>query len=433
MGARAKAAEGKSNHQQISVSPCLPWIPLPTTIKTKCCWILTKRPCFATKITLTEVVTKKKIKILPKGVIMAILLKVPPKSMLKFMGVSKPWLRLISSRKLVKTHVKLTANDKECSNDRVIFQDSTGNFKVSPLPPLFRKEQRIELFNMDSPMENPNTYTKIVGSVNGLICMYSKIEEPVLWNPTIRKCKKMPTFEANLRRGCSYYLNYGFGYDESHDDYKVVVVQCIYDDGGSYDTVVNIYSLRTDSWRTIDKFQGNFLINSPGKFVDGKLYWALSADINTFNICNIISLDLADETWKSLMLPTSYGEGIYPLALGVFGNDLSVLCLNCHEVTNSDVWIMKHSGVEVSWTKIFTIDHPKDLGEFIFFSSIFSVPSCQSNKGELFLLLLPPVIMIYDCSTRQLEAVDHFEECFAAEIYVESLVDPLLIAQNDNS
>ncbi|XP_015080446.1 F-box/kelch-repeat protein At3g23880-like [Solanum pennellii] len=363
---------------------------------------------------------------------MAILLKVPPKAVLKFMCVSKPWLRLISSRKLVKTHVKLTGNDKECSHHRVIFQDSTGNFKVSPLPPLFHKEQRIELFNMDSPMESPNIYTKIVGSVNGLICMYSKIEEPVLWNPTIRKCKKMPTFEANLRRDCSYYLNYGLGYDESHDDYKVVIVQCIYDDGGSYDTVVNIYSLRTDSWRTIDKFQGNFLINSPGKFVDGKLYWALSADINTFNICNIISLDLADETWKSLMLPTSYGEGSYPLALGVFGNDLSVLCPNCHEVTNSDVWIMKHSGVEVSWTKIFTIDHPKDFAEFIFFSSIFSIPSCQSNKGE-FLLLLPPVIMIYDCSTRQLEAVNHFEECFAAEIYVESLVDPLLIAQNDNS
>lgn len=52
MGARAKAAEGKSNHQQISVSPCLPWIPLPTTIKTKCCWILTKRPWFVCFVTI---------------------------------------------------------------------------------------------------------------------------------------------------------------------------------------------------------------------------------------------------------------------------------------------------------------------------------------------------------------------------------------------
>ncbi|CAN4124464.1 unnamed protein product [Withania somnifera] len=353
---------------------------------------------------------------------MEILLKVPQKSLLNFMYVSKPWLRLISSHKLVRTHVKLTANDKGCSNHRVIFQDCTGNFKASHLPPLFHKEQRTELFDMDSPMENATVYTWIVGSVNGLICLYSKIEELVLWNPTIRKCKKLPTFGANLRRDCSYYLKYGFGYDESHDDYKVVVIQCIYDDGGCYDTVVNIYSLRTDSWRTMDKFQGNFLVNSPGKFVDGKLYWALSSDVDTFNMCKIISLDLADETWKMLVLPTSYGEDSYPLALGVIGNDLSVLCPNCHEGTNSEVWIMKHSGVKVSWTKIFTIDHPKDLGEFIFFSSIFSIPSCQSNKDEI-LLLLP----------QQLEVVDQFDqECFAAEIYVESLVDPQYIERTQN-
>ncbi|KAJ8547899.1 hypothetical protein K7X08_021135 [Anisodus acutangulus] len=355
------------------------------------------------------------------------LLKVPSKSLLKFVCVSKPWLRQVSSRKLVKSHLKLTANDKECSHHRVIFQDSTGNFKVSRLPPLFHKEQRTELFDMDSPMENPTVYTWIVGSVNGLICLYSKIEELVLWNPTIRKSKKLPTFGAKLRTGCSYYLKYGFGYDESHDDYKVAVIQCIFDEnGGSYDTVVNIYSMRTDSWRTVDKFPGNFLVNSPGKFVDGKLYWALSADIDTFNMCNIISLDLEDETWRRLELPASYGEGSYPLTLGVVGSDLSVLCPNCHEGTNSDVWIMKDSGSKVSWAKIFTIDHSKDLGEFIFFSSVFSIPSCQSNKGEI-LLLLPPIIMIYDGSTRQLEVADQFEECYAAEIYVESLVDNTII------
>lgn len=46
-------------------------------------------------------------------------------------------------------------------------------------------------------------------------------------------------------------------------------------------------------------------------------------------------------------------------------------------------------------------------------------------KGEI-LRLLSPVIMIYNGSTRQLEVVDQFEECFAVEIYIESLVDPLL-------
>ncbi|KAF3638978.1 hypothetical protein FXO38_21700 [Capsicum annuum] len=65
--------------------------------------------------------------------------------------------------------------------------------------------------------------------------------------------------------------------------------------------------------------------------IDGKLYWALSADVDTFNMSNIISLDLADESWKGLVLPTSYGEDGYPLTWGVVGNDLSVLFPNCHE------------------------------------------------------------------------------------------------------
>jgi len=36
--------------------------------------------------------------------------------------------------------------------------------------------------------------------------------------------------------------------------------------------------------------------------------------------------------------------------------------------------------------------------------------------------------MTYNGSTRQVEVADQFEECAAAEIYVESLVDPLLIS-----
>lgn len=367
------------------------------------------------------------IPVLPHEIIIEILLKVPPESLLKFKCVSKSWLELISSPKFIKSHLKLTADDKDYSHHKIIFQESASNFKVCRLPSLFYKERSTELFDLGSPMENPTIYTWTVGSVNGLICLYSKIEEAVLWNPTIKKSKKLPTFGEKLRRDCSYYCKYGFGYDESHDDYKVVVIQCISEDGGSYNTVVNIYSLKADSWRTINKFQGNFLINSPGKFVDGKLYWALSADVNTFNMCNIISLDLADETWRMLELPASYGEASYPLTLGVMGSHLSVLCLNCHEQTYSDVWIMKDCGVKLSWTKIFTVDHPKGLGEFIFFSPIFSMPLSQTTKGEI-LLLLRPVIMIYDGSTRQLEVVDKFGECAAEEIYVESLVDPLLIS-----
>nr|AAT38692.2 F-Box protein, putative [Solanum demissum] len=265
------------------------------------------------------------ISVLPHEIIKEILLNLPPKSLLKFMCVSKSWLELISSAKFIKNHLKQTANDKEYSHHRIIFQDSAHNLRYVVSLPCLTKNEAPSYLTLVLPRKTP---LFILG-----------LTETVLWNPAINKSKKLPTLGAKLRNGFSYYLKYGFGYDETRDDYKVVVIQCIYADSGSCDTVVNIYSLKAYSWRTINKFQGNFLVNSLGKFVNGKLYWALSADVDTFNMCNIISLDLADETWRRLEIPDSYGKCSYPLALEVVGSHLSVLCLNYLEGTNSNVWI----------------------------------------------------------------------------------------------
>ncbi|WMV28426.1 hypothetical protein MTR67_021811 [Solanum verrucosum] len=153
---------------------------------------------------------------------------------------------------------------------------------------MLNKERSTELFDIGSPMENPSIYTWIVSSVNGLICLYSKIEEIVLWNPSVKKSKKLPTLGAKLRNGCSYYLKYGFGYDVTRDDYKVVSNMRI---------VVNIYSLRTDSWTTLhDQLHGIFIINH------------------------------SDETWGCLELSVS-GEDNSNIKLGVVGSAFCALFL----------------------------------------------------------------------------------------------------------
>ncbi|XP_059315925.1 F-box/kelch-repeat protein At3g23880-like isoform X1 [Lycium ferocissimum] len=361
------------------------------------------------------------IPVLPNEIIKEILLKLPPNSLLKCMCVSKSWLQLISSPHFVKTHLKLTANDKGCSHHRVLFRGLERNFKFCCLPPLFYKEQSFELLDMDSPVENPTFSAYIVGSTNGLICLFKRKRETFLWNPTIRKSKELPKLQVDLTLGCSYYCKYGFGYDELHDDYKVVYID--YYGNSSY---INIYSLRTDSWRTVNELQDIFLVNSSGKFVNGKLYWVSSTGIGINNVCNIISFDLADETWGKLELP-SCGEVDSHFILGVVGSDLSLIYTCRLGTTTSDVWIMKDCGVNVSWTKLFTIKYPQNDGLYMC-SPIFtfSIHFHESNKGE-FLLFLPPLIMIYDGSTRQLEHADDVKGC-PAKIYVESLVNPLTIS-----
>ncbi|KAF3642057.1 putative F-box/kelch-repeat protein-like isoform X2 [Capsicum annuum] len=220
--------------------------------------------------------------------------------------------------------------------------------------------------------------------------------------------------------GSSLAAKCGFGYDESHDDYKAQFISCC---RNSSHHVVTIHSLRSDSWTTVhEHFQGIFLINRLGKYVNGKLYWSSSTGISTYIVSKIISFDLADETWGSVALPFC-GQDKSNFKLGVMGIDLSLI-YTCHSgATTTDVWILKDCS---SWTKLFTIKFPQRAGPYLFPSPIytFSMHFCESNKGDI-LILNSSFIMIIDGSTRKLE---HNADVEVEEIYLESLVSPLTIS-----
>uniref|UniRef100_A0A1S4B203 F-box/kelch-repeat protein At3g06240-like n=1 Tax=Nicotiana tabacum TaxID=4097 RepID=A0A1S4B203_TOBAC len=113
---------------------------------------------------------------IPIELITEILSRLPVKSLLRFRCVSKYWLSLISSPEFAYTHLGIAANSY--------------------------------------PVKKPRGYVRIVGSVNGLVCLVIEEKYFLLWNPSIRKFKKLPD-----PRGGDYIM-YGFGYDEFHDDYK---------------------------------------------------------------------------------------------------------------------------------------------------------------------------------------------------------------------
>ncbi|PHT67898.1 hypothetical protein T459_27385 [Capsicum annuum] len=236
---------------------------------------------------------------------------------------------LLRTQTLRETHLKLISNDKEYSHHRVLLTGIGGNFNFCCFLPLFNEEQCTEIFPINSPIQKSCLLSRIVGSVDGLICLFKLPGEIIIWNSTISKSKVLLNFRKDIR---SFDERYGFGYDQSNDDYKVVSVDYCSSTNDVFSTsnkrtVVSIYSLRSDSSSTVhDQLQEIYLVNDSGKFVNGKIYWVSSTQFDDHNVRNIISFDVADETWESMELPFCGEDGSH-FKLGVMGTDLHCFIL----------------------------------------------------------------------------------------------------------
>ncbi|XP_060174030.1 F-box/kelch-repeat protein At3g23880-like [Lycium barbarum] len=319
------------------------------------------------------------IPILPGELITEILSRLPVKSLLKFRSASKSWLALISSPEFIKNHLSISANNKEYTHHRLILsfpgpRSIYNNLKDCSLGSLLDGSV-VEVSELNRP---PGTFWFVMGSVNGLVCLVSGLcisfvnekKKVVLWNPSIRKYKKLPDLGTSLSKATC--VLFGFGYDEFHDDYKVVGFY--YSFGNLSSVEGKIYSLKEDSWRSTHyPLPDELRFYGKGMFVNGKLHWTYRGR----KIIHIISIDLADEKWEKVEPPCWGEEDVLILDLVVLGNNLSVIRHGYPRNVNpdTDVWVMKEYGVKESWTKMFTLKYP-----------VSSPPFLISNKDEILLM-----------------------------------------------
>ncbi|XP_049403407.1 F-box/kelch-repeat protein At3g23880-like [Solanum stenotomum] len=341
---------------------------------------------------------------LPEELIAAILVRVPVKYLLQFKCVSTKWFDLISSPEFVKTHLSFSAKDYTRHISLLQLDTLDTNIKSCSVSSLFH-DSITEALDLDCPMKYPHQRVYVSGSVNGLVCLTDRFDGLVLWNPSIRKFKKVLDFVPTQM--CRCWSMCGFGYDEVHDDYKVV---------GIFSSMIKsyfeavIYSLKNDSWRTLEDFKPGMSYCSSSKFVNGKLHWIIMRK----GRWGIMSIDLVDEKWGKVELPCSNKEG--DLKLGVLGNDLSVVCKN-HERTHSDVWVMKEYGFKESWTKLYTIRYPENYK--------LSPPLFMYNKGEI-MLVFESTLAIYNPKNGSIThpEVINVDGSIKAALCIESLVCP---------
>ncbi|GFZ19006.1 hypothetical protein Acr_27g0007450 [Actinidia rufa] len=264
---------------------------------------------------------------LPEELLMEILSRLPVKHLLRFRSVSKYWFPLIQN----PSFISLNHNRAQNNHCLLVKRLLHGGGVLSLAP----NEDPIN--DLDISFMGDIRALQLLGPCNGVICLtrhgfHSAI---VLCNPSMREFRVVPqppSYEEYMNTG-------GYGFDCVTNGYKVVRFGIT----NPYEQYVEIYDLSTDSWREVD-------IVAPSDFVCNPLSCtSWNGDIYWYGFCYsggqaIIGFSMTYEVFDEMPVPEGF-----------------------------DIWVMNGCGVEVSWTKIFTVgplvglDRPlgfRDNGEF---------------------------------------------------------------------
>ncbi|CAL5442266.1 unnamed protein product [Camellia sinensis] len=239
--------------------------------------------------------------LIPDEILVKILKRLPTKSLIKFRSVSKSWNSLITSPNFINTHLthSLTSNSYINSYDNLPLMIVR---QCVSIPPRRTEHYKLCIDTEDSFDEYKDLEIPIktrclhffhaIGYAKGLFCLFEQ-DRFFLWSPSIRKSMAIPkpTIKASFHR-------YGFGFDPRNNDYKV---------HGRNSSPVEITT-------------GGFT-----SYLEGAVHFA--AIMWNSNDPLILSFDLSDEVFQTMMLPNGMvGVSTEEMWTSVFGGLLSLLC-----------------------------------------------------------------------------------------------------------
>ncbi|XP_076898754.1 F-box/kelch-repeat protein At3g06240-like [Bidens hawaiensis] len=279
---------------------------------------------------------------LPPDVIEAILRVLPPKFLGRFKSVSKSWNSLISNPQFIKTHLSQNTNPYKLilvSHTKSLYSLHINNNLSTTVQQLTFPPRQI-------------MWDQILGSCNGLVLAKDELDSIFLMNPTTRQLWKIPTSPYALPDDESFIM-FGFGYDSSTDDYKVVSIS-FWDTDNEHnpdctDMFISVYSLRNNSWRKVNNSPYDHAVGhlTSGVLLNQKLHWLTSRRVGYSS--TIAAFSLENEEFDEIELP-----GLVDNEKGVF-NELVILdgklCMFGTPAGN-ELWVMEEYRVGESWTRV---------------------------------------------------------------------------------
>jgi F-box interacting protein len=357
--------------------------------------------------------------IFPQDLITSILFRLPVESLLRFRCVSKPWLALIKEPHFTNMRIDTKRRQIFETGERK-GDDWVREYYLANASNENGFGEPVKIIPRFNPSENPNHASILGCCCNGLACIYKTRFEIAIWNPSIRKHKKIP-FEP-LDDNHKHLLNlddpadtdkfsFGFGYDPVNKDFKVLrIVEFRKSSSTPVAVEVKIYSLKANSWKRVEDqwpFKERFESFHQPAFTNGALHWL--ADGPTGQNTILLTFDLTTEKFgvQTLSLKT--------LRISEFqavGGSLSVCAYN--EVGELEIWVKY--GVESSWNRLCKV--PK--GTRYYPSLAFS----KDNKKVLMEDYYHRRSMMYDTEKETLKFFEngqHIPNHNWTTAYVESL------------
>ncbi|KAI5439991.1 hypothetical protein KIW84_025378 [Lathyrus oleraceus] len=336
---------------------------------------------------------------IPDDLAFSILSKLPLKSLKRFECVSKSWSLLFENPRfmnMLRNH--FTSNKRSDYGDTFLFlsaADSPLTYVAFYLLSNEKFENRIK-FDLPPPCQEDDTFLYILSSVciNGFFCMGQDTRRglvntfrAVLWNPATSDFMVIPSSpDEHVPPYRSPYFDFqGFGYDHMRDDYKLIRYISFFPvtdededmplEDKSYEPLLEIYSLRSNSWRIleIDMLDiRDFTYAQPriGVYLDGVCHWLGTRDLYQIEGC-LVSFDMSNEVlFMTPILDIDEScDLIFIKRHLVVLNESIALISNCLKATTFHISILAELGVKESWIKLFivgpipSIEYPIGVGK----------------------------------------------------------------------
>nr|AAT72121.1 SFB3 [Prunus avium] len=297
-------------------------------------------------------------------ILIDILVRLPAKSLIRFLCTCKSWSDLIGSSSFVRTHLHRNVTKHAhvyllCLHHPQFERqnDNDDPYDIEELQwSLFSNEKFEQFSNLSHPLENTEHF-RIYGSSNGLVCMSDEIlnfDSPIqIWNPSVRKFRTLP-MSTNINMKFSH-VSLQFGFHPGVNDYKAV--RMMHTNKGAL--AVEVYSLKTDCWKMIEVIPPWLKCtwkHHKGTFFNGVAYHIIEKG----PICSIMSFDSGSEKFEEFITPDAICSP-RELCIDVYKE---LICLifgfyGCDEegMDKVDLWVLQEKRWKQLCPFIFPLNH----------------------------------------------------------------------------